>query len=206
MFNHAYPICPRCGARVRRGDSFVWDDQAVCRGCHYELQKLIDRTKAHSLTRSSTGRVEFHRAMVYPVALTGGFVMIGVAPLPLLYYLVLRWIVFLLVCWCLWRTYRSSNIRSSQQVAETWLLSAIGLLFNPIFPAEFSHWVWTRVDFLTGVGLLAIAVANLPQSWRRAGACILIFGAIVVGLLVTVIGNGTAARSRVMPNRSRPLR
>jgi hypothetical protein len=81
--------------------------------------------------------------------LAGAFALYAIAKHQYNFYVLTRWIVFLVCCWGFW----ACRSRVWPSFAPAYV--AIGLLFNPIFPFHFQRSTWQVLDAVAGIVLLA---------------------------------------------------
>jgi len=65
------------------------------------------------------------------------------------YYTILRWVT------CFASLYPAYIAFKTKKTSWIWLLSAIGLLFNPLIPIALDRGAWAVIDIGTGILLLA---------------------------------------------------
>lgn len=78
----------------------------------------------------------------------------AVLPLPYPYYMLLRVVVFIVFLSLAFKLYNKTKLMKIEMPTWGWALGAIGLLFNPIFPAFLIREVWMILDVAAGVFLL----------------------------------------------------
>ena len=81
--------------------------------------------------------ISVHRLLAY-------ILFIAVLPLPYIFYILLRPLVFLIVIYLLYRDWR--NISKNTKV----IVVFIGVLFNPIAAIFLSKLIWIPIDLICG--------------------------------------------------------
>jgi hypothetical protein len=77
----------------------------------------------------------------------GGLLILGVLPLPYIYYELLRVVVFFGLI-----TYIYFSLRNKEKIVLP-VLGLITVVFNPIIPLELSNMSWMVIDGFSGVFL-----------------------------------------------------
>lgn len=88
--------------------------------------------------------------------IAGALALYAIAKHPYNFYVLTRWVVFVVCCWGFW----TCRNRVWPSFAPVYV--AIGLLFNPLLPFHFHRSTWQIFDAITGIALLASLA--LPRS------------------------------------------
>ncbi|MDR7555376.1 MAG: hypothetical protein QN157_07180 [Armatimonadota bacterium] len=86
--------------------------------------------------------------------------LLAILPWPYGYYVFMRWIVVAASGYAAWVAYAGSRH------TWTWILGAVAVLFNPVFPIHMRRNDWMVFD-LVGAGLLGMAALRLRRSMTR---------------------------------------
>jgi uncharacterized protein DUF6804 len=88
----------------------------------------------------------------------GAIAFYAIAKHPHNFYVLTRWIVFLVCCWGFW----ICRNRIWPSFAPAYI--AIGLVFNPLFPFHFQRSNWHVLDAVAGTVLLASVALHRPAD------------------------------------------
>lgn len=86
----------------------------------------------------------------------GAIALYAISKHPYNFYVLTRWVVFLVCCWGFW----ICRSRIWPSFAPAYI--AIGLVFNPLLPFHFQRSTWQVLDAAAGVALLASLVLHRP--------------------------------------------
>jgi hypothetical protein len=75
------------------------------------------------------------------------------------YFTLLRFVV------CMVAAYSAVLANSRKDEQWTWLFGGIAVLFNPIFPIHLNRQIWSVIDSV--VGVLMVASIFLTPKWKR---------------------------------------
>lgn len=84
---------------------------------------------------------------------TAFFLFAAILPLPYPYYMLLRVIVFVVFVSLAFKLYKKAQRMDVEMPTWGWVLGAIGILFNPIFPAFLIRELWMVLDLAAGIFL-----------------------------------------------------
>ena len=84
---------------------------------------------------------------------TAGFLFVAILPLPDPYYMLLRVIDFVVFLSLAFKLYKKAQRMDVEMPMWGWVMGAIGILFNPIFPAFLIRELWMVLDLAAGIFL-----------------------------------------------------
>ena len=84
------------------------------------------------------------------IYITAIMLLIGAAPLPYGYYMLLRLVTTGVLLWAAYISYER------KYEVLPWVFAVLALLFNPIFKVHFPKELWAIIDVVTGIFLLVM--------------------------------------------------
>ena len=85
------------------------------------------------------------------IYIAAGFLFIGVFPLPYGYYMLLRFIAFVVFAWAAVITFKRN------EKTLPWVFGILAVVFNPILKIHFPKELWAIIDFSSGLFLVLIS-------------------------------------------------
>lgn len=94
-----------------------------------------------------------------------GAAFVGMLPLPIDAYLLIRWIVAGTCAFGAYETFKSTSEDKSKGV----ILAVIALIYNPLFPFYLNRSLWLIIDAIVGCFLIWILSVANPSASNQPG-------------------------------------